>query len=111
MKRLSLTILFLATSLLASFAQEASVLYFTKHSPVRHNLNPAFMPEGYKVYVGIPGLSNIDASAGNNSYVLSDFCKVKDGEVYSVFDADPIKGIGDVLSEAKTQSKQMRRRR
>lgn len=105
MKRLSLLIFFLATSLLASFAQEASVLYFTKHSPVRHNLNPAFMPEGYKVYVGIPGLSNIDASAGNNSYVLSDFCKVKDGEVYSVFDADPIKGIGDVLSEAKNTVK------
>jgi len=101
MKKISLSILFFATSLMASFAQEPSVLYFSKHSPVRHNLNPAFMPEGYKVYVGMPGISNIDVSAGNNSYVLSDFCKVKDGQVYSVFDADPLIGISNVLSEAK----------
>lgn len=105
MKKISLIILILATSLLQTFAQDASVLYFTKHSPVRHNLNPAFMPEGYKIYVGIPGLSNIDVNAGNNSYVLSDFCKIKNGEIYSVFDANPTKGIGDVLSEAKNTIK------
>lgn len=105
MKRVLFSIIIFATSLLAAFAQDASVLYFAKHSPVRHNLNPAFMPDGYKVYVGIPGLSNIDAAAGNNSYILSDFCKVKNGEVYSVFDADPIIGIANVLSEAKNTVK------
>lgn len=87
------------------FAQDASVLYFSKHNPVRHSLNPAFMPDGYKIYVGIPGLSNIDVHAGNNSYVLSDFCKIKNGEVYSVFDADPLIGVGNVLSEAKNTIK------
>lgn len=101
MKRLSLLILIFATSLLSAIAQESSMLYFSKHNPVRHNLNPAFMPDGYKVYVGIPGLSNIDVFAGNNSYILNDFCKIKNGDVYSVFDSIPGKGIKDVLSEAK----------
>ncbi len=105
MKRISLIILVLATSLLNTFAENASVLYFTKHSPVRHTLNPAFMPEGYRVYVGIPGLSNIDVNAGNNSYVLSDFCKIRNGKVYSVFDEDPLIGISEVLSEAKNTVK------
>ena len=105
MKRFSLFIFILATSLLTAFAEDASVLYFAKHSPVRHNLNPAFMPEGYKIYVGMPGLSNIDVNVGNNSYVLSDFCKIKNGEIYSVFDNDPIIGINSVLSEAKNTVK------
>ena len=105
MKRFSLSIIILATSLLAAFAQDASVLYFAKHNPVRHNLNPAFMPEGYKVYVGVPGLSNIDVNVGNNSYVLSDFCKIKNGDIYSVFDNDPIIGINSVLSEARNTVK------
>ncbi len=81
------------------------MLYFAKHSPVRHNLNPAFMPEGYKVYVGVPGISNIDVFAGNNSYVLSDFCKIKNGKVSSVFDSIPLMGISNVLSEAKNTVK------
>ena len=105
MKRFSLFIFILAISLLTAFAEDASVLYFAKHSPVRHNLNPAFMPEGYKIYVGMPGLSNIDVNVGNNSYVLSDFCKIKNGEIYSVFDNDPIIGINSVLSEAKNTVK------
>lgn len=105
MKRISLFILSIAMSMLASFAQDASILYFAKHNPVRHNLNPAFMPEGHKAYIGVPGISNIDVNVGNNSYVLSDFCKVKNGHVYSVFDSIPVIGIREVLSEAKSTVK------
>ena len=84
-----------------ALAQEANTLYFMKHNPVRHEINPAFMPEGYTVYVGL-GISDIDLYVGTNSYVFDDLGFVdKKGYVHTIFDEDwESSSIKDLINEA-----------
>ncbi|MBP5456360.1 MAG: OmpA family protein [Paludibacteraceae bacterium] len=66
-------------------AQEANTLYFIEKNPVRHQLNPAYQPEG-KLYVGMPGLSSLNFSVGNNCLTFEDLFQGKtiDGEKQTV---------------------------
>lgn len=52
-------------------AQEASTLYFIEKNPMRHQLNPAYQPEG-KFFIGMPGLSSLNFNVGNNCLTFSD---------------------------------------
>lgn len=86
---------------ISASAQEANILYFMKHNPMRHELNPAFMPEeAYKMYVGLPGLTDLDFGAGNNSYIFDNIGRVRDGKVETIFDDGNDLGIAEFLSEA-----------
>ena len=66
-------------------AQEANTLYFIDKNPVRHQLNPAYQPEG-KFFVGMPGLSSLNFSLGNNCLTFEDLFQGKtvDGEKRTV---------------------------
>lgn len=81
-------------------AQQANTMYFIKDNPLRHSLNPAFQPE-CRFYIGFPGLSSIDVSAGNNSLTFSDIYRgrVVDGEkeTISFLHPDAEGGVDDFL--------------
>lgn len=66
---------FAGASLLALSANNAlaqsNTLYFMKWNPQQHLLNPAYKPSG-KFYIGVPGLSSIHLTGGNNSLTLTD---------------------------------------
>lgn len=60
-------------------AQQVNTHYFIGNSPVRHILNPAVQPD-YDMYIGIPGLSYLQAGVANNSLTVSDFVYRKNGK-------------------------------
>ena len=73
--------------------QQANIMYFMKDNPLQHNLNPAFQPE-CNFYIGFPGFSSLNVSAGNNSLTFSDiyYGKVIDGRRQTVSFLHPTMG-------------------
>lgn len=66
-------------------AQTSSTVYFDPYNPRQHWENPACQPEG-KFYIGMPALSTIAFSAGNNQFAFNDFFRniTKDGVTRTV---------------------------
>ncbi|MBP5419505.1 MAG: hypothetical protein J6Y72_06825 [Bacteroidales bacterium] len=82
-------------------AQKANNIYFMKHNPLRHELNPSFMPEeGFRGYLGFPAMTSLDMGFSDNSYIFNDLCKVKNGELVTVFDNDSDLGLRYLLTSA-----------
>jgi hypothetical protein len=69
MRRIILLVLLLMTAAVASNGQASQALYFM-NIPQSSTLNPALKPTG-KVYVGLPGISDISVRVDNNFLSVS----------------------------------------
>ncbi|HLP05777.1 MAG TPA: DUF5723 family protein [Paludibacter sp.] len=55
----------------ALFPQQVNTLYFMQNVPVRHVLNPAFIPDA-GMYVSLPLMGYVQFDMGNNSFAFND---------------------------------------
>lgn len=85
-------------------AQESNTLFFDKNNYRSHLVNPANMYYG-RLYIGVPGASNISLMAGNSDLVFTDIIdNVKvDGMTKTVLfmDADSPDGVSKFLGALK----------
>jgi len=81
-------ILLLTVSIYDSVAQNSQVLYYM-NLPQNHLLNPA-MRSGNSVYIGLPGISGVNANINNDFFNFSDiFSLSQDGDsTISIFHPD-----------------------
>ena len=79
MKQLKLTLLVLLATSMGAFAAPNS-LYFMDILPFQSYMNPAMRPLS-DVYVELPGMSNLSASANTGGLTLNDIFYVKDGQL------------------------------
>ncbi len=68
--RILLGVVLLASTLTAQ-AQQVTTLYFLENAPMRHLVNPAFLPVS-NGYLNLPVISYTSFWAGNNSLTMSD---------------------------------------
>jgi len=71
MKRSILALILLLSLVTTGHSQNSQVLYFM-NLPQATTLNPAFQPAG-RIYIGLPGISDISVRLDNNFLSLSDF--------------------------------------
>ncbi len=71
MKRSILALILLLSLVTTGHSQNSQVLYFM-NLPQATILNPAFQPAG-RIYIGLPGISDISVRLDNNFLNLSDF--------------------------------------